>query len=474
VDTAIWWIRRDLRLSDNQALTKAISSANSVLPVFVLDPKLIDSPNSSPKRLAFLFKGLAELDVDLRMRGSKLVIRRGEPLEVLSRLVRESGAKQIFAEEDFTPYARKRDSQIASQLSLKLVGGSCVSHPKSLLKMDGTPYKVFTPYMRAWKAHYKFHSVLLAPLPEFILTPAEVTGDRLPGQPGLDVILLFEPGEKAANQKLQEFISSEIGGIYQYADSRNLMGVSGTAQISPYLRFGMLSARQCIYAAQEAMEGSTDEHARKSAETWLNELIWREFYFAILYHFPFVLRQSFRENLRAIPWRNETKEFSAWCDGRTGYPIVDAAMRQLAETGWMHNRGRMITASFLVKDLVIDWRWGERFFMQRLIDGDPAANNGGWQWTAGTGTDAAPYFRVFNPILQGKKFDPEGSFIKRWIPELAAVPVRLIHTPWEMDTKIQQQSGCIIGENYPPPIVDHGFARERILEIYNITKRNQQ
>ncbi len=471
MDTAIWWIRRDLRLSDNQALTEAISSSNSVIPVFVLDPKLINSPNSSPKRLEFLFKGLAELDGDLRGRGSKLVIRRSEPLEALSRLVRESGAEQIFAEEDFSPYARKRDKQIASQLSLKLIGGSCISHPESLLKMDGKAYKVFTPYMRAWKAHHKIQAEQLAPLPEFIPTPAEVAGDQLPEKPGSDINLIYEPGEWVANKRLQEFIRSESRGIYRYADSRNLLGVSGTAQISPYLRFGMLSARQCICAAQEAIEGSSDEQARKSAETWLNELIWREFYFAILYHFPFVLWHSFREDLRELPWRNEPEEFSAWCDGRTGYPIVDAAMRQLTETGWMHNRGRMIVASFLVKDLVIDWRWGERFFMQQLVDGDPAANNGGWQWTAGTGTDAAPYFRVFNPILQSKKFDPEGIYIKRWIPELAAVPARFIHTPWEMDTKMQRQSGCIIGENYPPPIVDHIFARERILEVYKSAKR---
>jgi deoxyribodipyrimidine photo-lyase len=472
LDTAIWWIRRDLRLSDNQALTEAISSSNSVIPVFVLDPKLINSSNSSPNRLEFLFRGLEELDGDLRERGSKLVIRRGEPTEALSRLVRESGVEKIFAEEDFSPYARKRDMQVASQLSLKLIGGSCVSQPESLLKMDGKPYKVFTPFMRAWKAHYKIKAYQLAPSPEFIPTPAEVASDQLPEQGVSDINLVYEPGERVANRRLQKFINSEMGGIYQYADTRNLLSVSGTAQISPYLRFGMLSARQCICAAQEAMEDSSDEQGRKSSETWLNELIWREFYLAILYHFPYVLQHSFRDNLRALPWRNDPEEFSAWCDGRTGYPIVDAAMRQLTETGWMHNRGRMIVASFLVKDLVIDWRWGERFFMQQLVDGDPAANNGGWQWTAGTGTDAAPYFRVFNPILQSKKFDPEGSFIKRWIPELAAVPARFVHTPWEMDAKKQQQSGCIIGEDYPPPIVDHDFARERILEIYKNTKSN--
>jgi deoxyribodipyrimidine photo-lyase len=442
-----------------------------VIPVFVLDPKLLNSPNSSPKRLAFLFKGLAELDVELRKRGSKLVLLRGNPREALSVIVRESGAYQIFAETDFSPYACNRDNQVARELPLELVGGSCVSHPESILNKDGNPYKVFSPYMRAWKANYKVQADQLTPIPDFIPSPTEVKGERYPEQPGEGLSLQFESGEKVANQKLREFISSETSGIYQYADSRNLMGVAGTAQISPYLRFGMLSARQCVYTAQEAIQDAPDEQSRKSAETWLNELIWREFYFAILYHFPYVLQHSFREDLRTIPWRNEPVEFTAWCEGRTGYPIVDAAMRQLLKTGWMHNRGRMIVASFLVKDLMIDWRWGERFFMQQLIDGDPAANNGGWQWTAGTGTDAAPYFRVFNPITQGKKFDLEGSFIRRWIPELAAVPVRFIHTPWEMDTKMQQQSECVIGESYPPPIVDHGFARERILDIYNKTRQ---
>ncbi len=472
MDTSVWWIRRDLRLSDNQALTEALSSSQSVIPVFVLDPKLINSPNSSPKRLAFLYKGLIELDGDLRRRGSKLVIRRGEPLEALSRLVREGGAEGIFAEEDFSPYARKRDSQVASQFSLKLIGGSCVSHPESLLKKDGKPYKVFTPFMRAWKAQYKIQADQLTPPPEFISTPIDVEGDRLPEQGVSDVNLGYEPGERTANQRLKEFINSETGGIYTYAETRNLLGLSGTAQISPYLRFGMLSARQCIRAAEEAIESASDGQGRKSAETWLNELIWREFYIAILYHFPYVLQHSFREDLRALPWRNDPEEFSAWCEGRTGYPVVDAAMRQLTETGWMHNRGRMIVASFLVKDLVIDWRWGERFFMNQLVDGDPAANNGGWQWTAGTGTDAAPYFRVFNPVLQSKKFDPDGSYIKRWIPELAAVPARFVHTPWKMDGEMQQLSGCIIGEDYPQPIIDHDFARKRILDIYKRTKQN--
>jgi deoxyribodipyrimidine photo-lyase len=208
------------------------------------------------------------------------------------------------------------------------------------------------------------------------------------------------------------------------------------------------------------------EDAINGAQTWLNELIWREFYVSILYHFPYVLDRSFRPNLQDIPWENDATRFAAWCAGRTGYPVVDAAMRQLVKTGWMHNRARMIVASFLVKDLLIDWRWGEHYFMQHLIDGDPAANNGGWQWTAGTGTDAAPYFRIFNPVLQGKRHDPQGVCVRRWVPELASVPDRYIHVPWEMKAETQRASGCVIGRDYPAPIVDHRQARERTLDAY--------
>jgi deoxyribodipyrimidine photo-lyase len=221
-----------------------------------------------------------------------------------------------------------------------------------------------------------------------------------------------------------------------------------------------------VVAALEAIAAAPDAEASKGAETWLNELIWREFYVHILYHFPHVLQQSFRTNLRAIPWENDGEAFAAWCEGQTGYPVVDAAMRQLVETGWMHNRARMIVASFLVKDLLIDWRWGEHYFMQQLVDGDSASNNGGWQWTAGTGTDAAPYFRIFNPVLQGKKHDPQGAYVRRWVPALAQVPDRFIHQPWKIPSDVQQKAGCIIGQDYPAPIVDHAWARERTLAAY--------
>ncbi|MBK5108134.1 MAG: deoxyribodipyrimidine photo-lyase [Anaerolineales bacterium] len=472
--TNIWWIRRDLRLEDNQALSDAISSADNVIPLFILDPKLIASSKSGSKRFAFLGNSLDALDKDLRTRGSRLVLRRGTPVDVLTVLAWENQVNQIFAEADYSPYARRRDEQVARQLPLKLSDGLSVSHPEALMNKNGNPYRVFTPYMRNWKAQYSIQSEQLLPAPDHLSTPTELPSEGFPIKPGLGKSLLFEPGEKAANARLDAFLNSPKRGIYCYAEQRNRMDMDGTAVISPYLRFGLLSMRHCVYAAQLAMKEAPDQESRVSAEIWLNELIWREFYLAILYHFPGVMKNSFREDLRAISWRNDADEFLAWCEGRTGYPIVDAAMRQLLETGWMHNRGRMIVASFLVKDLIIDWRWGERFFMQQLVDGDPAANNGGWQWTAGTGTDAAPYFRVFNPVLQGKKFDPQGVFIRRWLPVLSEVPEKFIHSPWFMPEEIQRQSRCIIGQDYPYPIIDHSFARERILEVYNRAKQSYQ
>jgi len=466
MDVSIWWIRRDLRLRDNYALQEAISTSDIVIPLFILDPKLIESSRSSQRRLDFLYQSLAELDKDLQARGSRLIVRKGNPVDALTDLVNESKAKHIFAEADYSPYARNRDEMVAKRLPLKLTGGLSVGHPEALVNQNGKPYKVFTPFMRNWKAKYIVQADQILSSPERIETPAGIKSESLPALPEATPHLIFEPGEKAAFAKLDSFLKSPETGISKYADQRNMLDTDGTAGISPYLRFGMLSIRQCVYAAQQVITGGLDDQSKASAETWLNELIWREFYIAILYHFPEVMKVSFREEMRAIPWRNEGNEFLAWCEGRTGFPVVDAGMRQLSSTGWMHNRNRMIVASFLVKDLAIDWRWGEKYFMQQLIDGDPAANNGGWQWVAGTGTDAAPYFRVFNPVLQGKKFDPSGDYVRRWLPELKDVPEQFIHSPWKMPMEIQEQSNCIIGEQYPYPIIDHKIARERILEIY--------
>jgi deoxyribodipyrimidine photo-lyase len=468
--TVLWWIRRDLRLTDNQALAAALARADRVIPVFVLDPVLLDSPYVGDKRLAFLFGGLRQLDADLRARGSCLVIRHGEPLVELGALLGESGATQVLAEQDFSSYARQRDARVAEVLPLHRTEGLTVHPPGAVLKADGTPYIVFTPFGRAWRAVPLPSERALLDAPALLPAVPDVPCLSIPDSPALPASVPFLPGENEAQRRLGAFVNQADAPIYRYAEGRNHMDEDGTSRLSPYLRFGMVSARQMVLSAIRAIEAAPNPHARKGAETWLNELIWREFYVHIHYHFPQVHGSSFRPEYDRIAWENDADAFLAWCEGRTGYPVVDAAMRQLVQTGWMHNRARMIVSSFLVKDLLIDWRWGERFFMQHLVDGDPAANNGGWQWSAGTGTDAAPYFRIFNPVLQGKKHDPEGVFARYWLPELALVPHRYFHAPWQMPDDVQREAGCIIGQDYPAPMVDHAWARERTLNAYRFAR----
>ena len=482
--SSIWWIRRDFRLADNQTLTTALDKSEHVYPVFILDPKLLNSDYTAQKRLAFMFEGLRSLAEVLEERGSYLTVREGDPVGELESLLSETKADAIYAQEDYSPYAHRRDEQVAETLPLKLVSGLTLHHPTDVLKSDGDPYTVFTPYSRTWKKQPLPQTEDLLSAPKQISTPEGLTGIEIPDEPALDEAIPFPASEKEAQQRLYSFtgqISRQLptfkaasvkksNAIYAYDQARDRTDLDGTSRLSPYLRFGMLSARQAVVAALTASEKADDDEAADGAATWLSELIWRDFYIAILYHFPYVRQSSFREKYDKLPWINDENDFEAWCQGKTGYPIVDAGMRQLVESGWMHNRARMIVASFLVKHLLIDWRWGERFFMQHLVDGDPAANNGGWQWTAGTGTDASPYFRVFNPILQGEKFDPDGAYIRRWVPELGDVSDKYIHTPWKMPVKIQREANCRIGQDYPEPIVEHKEARQRALDAYDQVK----
>ena len=453
--TSIWWIRRDLRLTDNPALQSALESIDKtlgkpgqVIPVFILDPHL---SARAVRRQNFLYAGLAALDQNLRTRGSYLVIRSGEPVDVLRQLMQETNAQIIVAEEDYTHYARKRDSLAASQLPLQLVLGQTVHHPEFVKKADGKPYTIYTPYSKVWKS--MLTGIHLQPAPAHLSTPAGIESEAIPD---FERDPLFPAGEVEALKRLKDFAA---GKIYSYAEARDRMDLDGTSSLSPYLRFGMLGLRQAVKAALNARQEAGNP---KGAEVWLNELIWREFYIQILYHFPHVSQSAFNASLANIPWRNKEDEFAAWKEGRTGMPIVDAAMRQLEETGWMHNRARMITASFLVKDLLIDWRWGEAWFMENLLDGDPAANNGGWQWTAGTGTDAAPYFRIFNPVLQSIKFDPHGDFIRKWVPELRGLNEKEIHAPWEKGITVSGYPGR--------PIVERGMVKERTMKAYQVSK----
>ena len=444
--TSIWWIRRDLRLTDNAALRAALE-VGPVIPLFILDPTF---DRSSSRRKDFLYEGLHALDKDLQARGSYLVIHSGRPVDVLYRLQKEAKANLIFAEEDFTPYALRRDEEVARHFPLQLVHGQTVHPPRDILKPNGTPYTVFTPYSKVWKAKLPT-ALTIHSAPEQMNTPQGIPGERLPP---FKASPLFPAGEQEALIRLEEFLHRRLDA---YRGDRDRMDLEGTSVLSPYIRFGMLGLRQAVSVAQQALI-----HQR-GAETWLNELIWREFYIQILYHFPHVSQTAFKPSLANIPWRNDSAAFEAWKSGQTGMPIVDAAMRQLTEIGWMHNRARMIAASYLVKDLLIDWRWGEAHFMNELLDGDIAANNGGWQWVAGTGTDAAPYFRIFNPVLQSLKFDPNGYYIRKWLPELRSVDTKYIHAPWQHGVRVR---------GYPErPLVEGD--KERTLRAYKISKEMQ-
>ena len=470
---AIWWIRRDLRLTDNQALHAALDQADEVLPVFVLDETLLASPYVGEKRTAFLWDGLRALDAALRERGSSLIVRQGDPVAELARLIHAHDVTAVCAERDITPYARRRDARAARELGqvrLEFTAGLTIRPLDAVRKDDGDPYTVYTPYSKRWKSHPPLSRAQILPAPKHINTPADVTGVAIPDAPALPASVPFPAGEDEAKARLRHFVDGDDAPIFGYANGRDRPDVDATARLSPYLRFGMISPRLAALGAYTARDRAPSKDAAKGAQTWLDELIWREFYQVILAEFPHVRGGAFRPEYDAIAWHNDPDDFAAWCEGRTGYPFVDAAMRQLNATGWMHNRARMVVASFLVKDLLIDWRWGERYFMQQLVDGDPAANNGGWQWTAGTGTDAAPYFRIFNPVTQGEKFDPEGAFVRRWVPELAHVPTKAIHTPWTLARSDQIRAGCRIGEDYPAPVVDHKWARERTLDAYKAVK----
>jgi deoxyribodipyrimidine photo-lyase len=461
--TAIWWIRRDLRIHDNKALLEAVNYANQIVPIFILDDRLINSRYASQKRFAFLLSGLQELNEELRMRGGYLCVRRGDPVAVLSNVVQEVDADVIFAEEDFTPFARTRDTAVSRVLPLLYAGTSTVSHPRDVVKGDGNPYTVFTPYSKRWRT---MNADVRTVKPPDTVRAIPLESVPIPEQPDLPDSVPFVSGHHAAMAQLHRFTEGADAPIYRYSRDRDRLDLDATSRLSSCFRFGMLSAREAVGAARNARANAPDQNGKDGADSWLNEIIWREFYASVLYHFPHVRKLEYRDQYRDIEWLNDPNDLVAWREARTGYPIIDACMRQLHAEGWMHNRGRMITASFLVKHLLVDWRLGEEHFMQHLVDGDPASNNGNWQWIAGTGTDAAPYFRIFNPVLQSKRHDPDGVYIRRWLPQLREVNNRFIHEPWLMSREVQDGVRCRIGLDYPEPIIDHRYARERALAAY--------
>jgi deoxyribodipyrimidine photo-lyase len=423
---AIHWFRRDLRLYDNHALSLALRSKAPVKPIFIFDTCILDElAEKADRRVQFIHNELLEMKKTLRAHGSDLAIYHGDPLRVWMDILEQQRVEAVYTNEDYEPYATQRDHKVRHLLSEKGVKFISVKdhilYPKDeVLKDDGKPYTVYTPYMKKWKK--RFEMTDLEPF------DCELNETSLLEFDSSDFESLDSIGFKESEV---EYPSRELkkNTLKNYADKRDYPSVKGTSRLSVHLRFGTVSIRQ-LYA--EAWETS---------EKWVNELIWRSFYSTILYHFPHVEKNAFRPIYDRIPWRNNEEEFEAWKTGKTGYPLVDAGMRELNETGFMHNRVRMLVASFLTKHLLIDWRWGEAYFAQKLLDFDLASNNGGWQWAAGSGVDAAPYFRIFNPESQQKKFDPKGIYIRKWIPEFDTL-------------------------NYPRPIVEHKFARQRCLDTY--------
>jgi deoxyribodipyrimidine photo-lyase len=464
----IHWFRRDLRLHDNTALLDAAArSGGRVLPLFIFDQRVYRGRFASPNRTQWLLDSLAALRTALRTLGSDLLIRHGRPEAVLPQLLEQSGASGVVWNRDYTPFAVARDSELKADLR---TAGFHADSRKDLVLVEfhelltgaGKPYTVFTPYARRWRERLAAEPPQLGGLPQLQPLPELPRGDLpLLGEllPGAAAVARPAAGEAAAHRLLTGFLAAPLAA---YAAGRDQLAAAGTSRLSPYLRLGVISPRQ-VYLPAAA-------HGGDGAASWINELAWREFYVQVTAHQPHVSRGAFKPAFDAIVWPNDAELFAAWCAGRTGYPLVDAAMRQLLQEGWMHNRARMVTASFLTKDLLVDWRLGEAYFMQQLFDGDPAANNGGWQWAAGTGTDAQPYFRIFNPVSQGKKFDPEGAYVRRYVPELAQVPTRFIHEPWLLSPADQIRCGVRIGRDYPAPIVDHAVQRQRALDLYGAVR----
>lgn len=455
------WFRSDLRVADHPALTDA-ARRGEVVCLFVLDPAILARRHhTSPNRLRFLRQGLEQLDSALFACGSELIVRVGNPQTVVVDVAREARARQVSVTRAISPLGQRRDAAVGAALAAEGVAfvthdGDLVVPPEELAGSSGNGYKVFTPFHRAWETH---------PIPAHIPAPERLTGPMLRSE-GLTSLPGGEPlipaGPDAARDALVAFI--RFGNADDYRESRDLMAADRTSHLSAYLRFGMCTGAQIGRAL-----GLPGTLTPGRAAFW-RQVAWREFYHHLLARHPYVATMAFQERYRSMTWEAADDHFAAWSTGRTGYPIVDAGMRQLIQTGWMHNRTRMITASFLVKDLMIDWRRGETVFMQHLLDGDPANNNGGWQWTAGTGTDAAPYFRILNPTLQGKRFDPTGEYVRRYVPELAHVPDSRIHEPWRMSDAEQVVAHCRVGIDYPHRIVDHHERRPLILERYKETE----
>ena len=464
---AIVWFRRNLRLDDNVPLDAALRAHDGVVPVFVLDDHYL-TEDFSPPRLRFLSESLRELAADLAAKGSRLLFRKGPAGEALAALARETDADAVYSHLDHEPHgaelAREAEAALAAQgTKLRLLPDLHLVLPGSLRTEAGKPFTVYTPYARRWREADKAPPL---PVPPRVATPPAVLDTRFPSIPmsrpagfRVEGAPANPQGGESEGRRLQS--AFRAGALLRYGRTRDLPGVDGTSRLSPHLRFGTVGIRSLLAEARSGWK-EADEAGRRSIDAFVGELAWREFYASILATFPRVLTESFRPEFERFPWitgEPADARFAAWRDGRTGYPIVDAGMRQLAHEGWMHNRVRMVVASFLTKHLLVDWRRGEAHFRASLADGDPASNNGGWQWSAGCGTDAQPFFRIFNPVLQGERFDPDGTYVKRWVPEIAEWKGagRDLHAPWRASTR---------PPGYPAPIVDHAAARAKALAAF--------
>lgn len=485
-DTALLWFRRDLRDFDHAALYHALKQSRRVFCAFIFDKTilqpLLESGLKADRRVEFIHDSLIELDAALRRMGGGLIVRHAGAATAIPQLAAELGADAVFINHDFEPQAIARDVEVAAALQAEGrqfldFKDHVIFEKDEVLTLSERPFSVFTPYKNAWlkKLHARSDDFYLTPYPvdAYSAQLAPVAACVIPSltDMGFEQSNLHQlniPTGMSGGQKLLQDFLPRMG---KYDDTRNFPAIKGTSYLSIHLRFGTVSIRTLARHAVQAIRSNTGS---TGAATWLSELIWRDFYCMILHHHPRVVERAFKPEYDAIRWESgdaAQPSFQAWCEGATGYPLVDAAMAQLNRTGYMHNRLRMVTASFLVKDLGIDWRWGERYFAQHLNDFDLASNNGGWQWAASTGCDAQPYFRIFNPVTQSEKFDPEGAFIRRYLPQLAKLNNKHIHAPWLLDTMELKLAGITLGDNYPNPIVQHDVARKRTLERYAAIKK---
>ena len=480
--TGLVWFRRDLRASDHAALYHALTRCQQVHCVFVFDTEILDALPRTDRRVEFIRESLIELDERLRSLSTHpqggLIVSHAAATQAIPPLATQLSVQAVFVNHDDEPQALARDDQVRAQLSrlgiaMHTFKDHTVLERSEVLTQSGSPYSVFTPYKNAWlktiNAFYlqsypvERHAHRLAPRPDALNRPVPTLQDMGFEPAGLSRLKL-PTGSQGAQQLFYDFLQR----ISRYEETRNFPAIKGPSYLSVHLRFGTISPRLLARTAHAlALQGNP------GATTWLNELIWRDFYFQILHHHPHVAERSFKPAYDAIAWEDgEAAQalFQAWCDGQTGYPIVDAAMAQLNQTGYMHNRLRMVVASFLTKDLGIDWRWGERYFALKLNDFDLAANNGGWQWASSSGCDAQPYFRIFNPVSQSEKFDPEGKFIRRYLPSLAGLSAKAIHAPWLARPLELQEANVTLGRDYPYPVVEHDEARRKTLERYAVVK----